>query len=246
MTTARPTLPVRFAAGPRRRVGPAFTLIELLLAVVIFGIVLAAINTVFYGALRLRARLTDALDRSDSFNQALGFLRRDLLNVTPPGGVLSVAFKIGPVGSGPGMPQSPGLEFYSSTGVLRDETPWGDIQKVTYQLRNPLNVSQALGQDLVRRVIRNLLPTGTEEADERLLMANVQRLEFAGFTGTDWRDSWDTTLSDTNLPTAVRVRIQLATGPTDDSRNRQPVEMLVPLVVQARSNQTDQASGGGQ
>src|SRR5688572_5904097 len=39
----------------------AFTLLEVLIAVVTFGIVLAAMNAVFYGALRLRNKTTEAL-----------------------------------------------------------------------------------------------------------------------------------------------------------------------------------------
>ncbi|MCX6904448.1 MAG: hypothetical protein NTW03_13395 [Verrucomicrobia bacterium] len=217
----------------------------MLLAVVIFGIVLAAINTVFYGALRLRTRVSDALDFSDSLNQALTFLRRDLQNITLPGGVLSVSFKIGTVGTGAGVPQAPGIEFYCSTGIISDNAPWGDIKKVTYQLRNPLNVSQARGKDLIRSVCHNLLATTTEEPDERSLMSNVERLDFSGYTGTTWQDTWDTTLSDTNLPTAIRVRIQLAADNIRDNQSQPPIEMIVPLTVQALTNQTLQSASGG-
>ena len=37
-------------------------------------------------------------------------------------------------------------------------------------------------------------------------------LEFDCYDGSQWRNTWDTSAGDTNLPVAVRVRIQLC-GP---------------------------------
>ena len=230
----------RFALRPASR---AFTLIELMMAVMIFGIVLAAINTVFYGAMRLRGRVTEAVDDAQLLNQATAFLRRDLQGTMPLGGVMTPSFKIGLVSTVVGAPQSQGIEFYSSSGVITDTAPWGDVQKVVYLLREPLDRSRALGKDLVRSISRNLLATATEEPYEQRLMGDVQTLEFLGFNGTDWRSVWDTTMTDTNLPTAIRVRIQLASNLSSDLRNQQPVEMLVPLVMQAVTTQT---TGGTQ
>jgi hypothetical protein len=67
-------------------------------------------------------------------------------------------------------------------------------------------------------------------------MDNVASLEFLTYTGTDWRDSWDTTMGDPGLPQAVRVRIQLAANETGNAAKREPLELLVPLTTQARTN----------
>src|SRR5947207_14101285 len=48
-----------------------FTLLELLIAVAVFAIVLAAINAVFYGALRLRNKTTEAIKEALPMQQAL-------------------------------------------------------------------------------------------------------------------------------------------------------------------------------
>src|SRR6266571_3956497 len=61
----------------------AFTLIEVLLAVSVFAIVLIAINTVFYSALRLRATTARVLDQSAPLQQTLIVLRRDLHGAVP-------------------------------------------------------------------------------------------------------------------------------------------------------------------
>jgi len=231
--------------SPRRthRDRRAFTLIEVLLAVAIFAIVLVAINTVFYSALRLRQRTAAALGESLPVQQALAILRRDLRGALPPVGVLASSFRNGLVGSG--TVQSSGLEFFTTTGTLTDTAPWSEVQKVTYQLTDSLDRSRSRGKDLVRSVTRNLLTTAPEELDEQRLAGNVESLEFWCFNGTDWRNAWDTTLGDTNLPVAVKVRLLLATDNPGDIRNRQPLEMLVPLTIQARTNQVA-SSGGGQ
>jgi general secretion pathway protein J len=229
----------RISDFPRR----AFTLLEVLLAVSIFAIVLVAINTVFYSALRLRQRTAETLSESLPVQQALAILRRDLRGTLPPVGVLASSFKDGLVGSG--TVQSSGLEFFTTTGILTDDAPWGDVQKVTYQLTDSLDRSRARGKDLVRSVTRNLLTTALEEPEEQRLAGNVESLEFWCFNGTDWRNTWDTTMGDTNLPVAVKVRLLLATDNPGDILNRQPLEMLVPLTIQARTNQVA-STGGGQ
>jgi hypothetical protein len=77
------------------------------------------------------------------------------------------------------------------------------------------------------------------------LMGGIQEVAFYYYDGSQWRDSWDSTAEETKLPTAIKVQISLA---VEDRRQPQfpPVELVVPLMVQARTNSTEQASGGGQ
>jgi len=220
-----------------------FTLMEVMLALAVSAIVLAAIGGVFYSAVRLRERTTATLDEAAPMHQALTLLRRDLQGAMPPGGTMTGDFKSGLTGSG--MAQGIGLQFFTSTGVLNDNAPWGDMQEVTYELREPAQRTKTAGKDLVRGVSRNLLAATEQEWDEQWLMGNVQSLEFACYDGADWRDSWDTSMGNTNLPSAVRVRILLAGDNTANVRNVQPFEMIVPLLIQSRTNRT-QSTGGVQ
>lgn len=219
---------------------PGFTLIEMLLAVAIFGIVLLAINGVFYSALHLERTTNRALDERLPLNQALAILRRDLQGAVPPNsnGVFLCDFKSGAARGGLGLSgASSTLEFCTTTGVINDDVPWGETQRVSYQLVEATDRTTTKGRDLVRVITRNLLPTLAEEADEQWLMSNIESMEFLNYTGTDWRDSWDTTMGDTGLPQAVRVRIQLAASNPGSAFKREPLELLVPLTTQARTNQ---------
>jgi type II secretion system protein J len=227
----------RLAIGPSA--SRAFTLMEVMLAMAISAIVLAGIGGVFFSALRLRERSAASLDRSLPLHQAFALLRRDLQGAMPPAGLYALAgdFRIEPQSAGLG--QNFRLHFYSSTGIVRDSVPWGEIQEVLYELRDV--AAGANGKELVRSINRNVLGTATPQADEQPLLANVQSLEFAGYDGTDWRDTWDTSLGNTNLPSAVRVRVLLANEAKSDP-NQQPFEMIVPVVTQSRTNQTSTTS----
>ena len=210
-------------------ISSAFTLIEMLLALAISAIVVAGIGGVFYSAVRLRETTAAALDEAAPLQHALAFIRRDLRGALPPSGYLAGDFKSGTVSGGLGQSAGIGLQFYTSTGTMREDAPWGDIQQVVYELRT---------------VTRNVLGT-TPQSEEQWLLGNVQSVEFGCYDGADWRPSWDTTLGNTNLPSAVRVRLQLAKASSTDTRKQEPVEMVVAIVTQSRTNQT-QSAGGGQ
>jgi type II secretion system protein J len=220
----------------------AFTLIEMLLAVAICAIVLLAVNGVFATAVRLRDKTSDAVEQSRPINRALDTLYRDLKSTVGPGGYLAGDFKCGvqAVGATMGLSGeagSAGLDFYTSTGAISDKAPWGDLQEVFYELKTPSDRNQT-GMDLVRCVNRNLLATSLQTPEIQSLMSHVQTLEIDCYDGTQWRNTWDTSLSDTNLPTAVRVRIQLVARAGQDAGTLEPVEMIVPLVSQASASST--------
>ena len=223
-----------------------FTLIEMLLAVAICAIVLLAINGVFATALHLRDKTSDAVEEALPVNRALAILYRDLKGVVGPGGYLAGDFRCGvqAVGATMGLSGeagSAGLDFYTATGVITDKAPWGDLQEVFYQLKAPSDRNQE-GMDLVRCINRNLLATTTQTPDIQWLLGHVQTLEFNCYDGAQWRDTWDTSTSDTNLPVAVRVRIHLVAEPGKEAGQAQPIEMIVPLVSQIRTNLASEAT----
>jgi type II secretion system protein J len=214
----------------------AFTLVEMILAIGVAAIVLVAVNAVLFAALRLRDETSAAVDAATPVDQTVTILRRDLqCAMTPTNGttkVLSGDFRAGNVSS-PGVPEPVAIEMFTATGALGVNAPWADIQRVTYELKQPADRS-ATGQDLVRSVTRNLLTLTTPEVDDQLMLSGVASIKFSCFDGAQWQDTWDTTgvtSVNTNLPLAVRVDIQMSSSP-----NSQPIEIVVPIDSQSRTN----------
>src|SRR6185436_7883658 len=192
------------------------TLIEILIAVAIFAIVLAAINTVFYSALRLRNRSAAAFDEALPVQQAVAITNAVLGQAS--------------------------TDFYTSAGLMDNRVPWADIERVSYLLVDSTN--RAPGMDLYRAVTRNLLSQTQDPPAQQRLMGGVQGIVFYFYNGDQWLDSWDST-TQTNLPQAIKVQIALASqGNAPASASSAPIELVVPVDVQVGTNQTQLANGG--
>jgi type II secretion system protein J len=223
----------RFNGSTRR----AFTLIEMILAIGISALVLLAINAVLYSALNLREATVETVDAASPVDSAVNFLKHDLQScVTPTNGttkILSGNFRAGTGITSLGVGEPVAIEMFTATGALADNAPWADVQRVTYELKNPADLSSP-GRDLYRSVWRNLLTVSTPEVDDQLMLSGVDSIKFSCYDGAIWNDTWDTTSTvsaNTNLPLAVRVTIQMA-----GNAAAQPVEIVVPIDSIARTN----------
>ena len=217
-----------------------FTLIEVLLALAISAIVLVIIGSFFAGALKVQKQMNSSLDESIPIERALSVLEKDLKNAVAPGGMLA-----GPLQSGSaegGVDANDGIQIYTTTGLMTPNSPWSEIQKVTYGLQAPSDNTTNNGKDLIRTVTRNLLTTGTEDDDEQFLAGGIESLRFSYFDGNNWLDSWDDS-TETNLPLAVRVNVQMAAADQNSARP-DPIQLLVPLMVQTHTNQLDNSDDG--
>ena len=118
----------------------AFTLIEMILAIGIAAMVLIVINSVLFASLRLRDATSNVVDAATPVDQTVTFLRRDLqCAVTPTNGtskVLSGDFRVGNINS-LGVADPVAIEMFTATGALSENAPWADIQRVTYELKQP-------------------------------------------------------------------------------------------------------------
>ena len=224
----------------------AFTLIEMILAIGIAAIVLIAVSAVFFTSVRLRDATSEMVDAASPVDSAMAYLRRDLeCCVAPTNGtskVLSGGFRVGNGLTSVGVSDPVAVEMFTATGALSDSAPWGDVQRVTYELKNPTGPS-ATGRDLYRSVVRNLLPISTPEVADQLMLSGVASLKFSCYDGAQWNDAWDTTdptSVNTNLPVAVRVDIQMA-GRSDLG----PIEIVVPIDSQSRTNMVFTSTSGG-
>ena len=218
----------------------AFTLIEMILAIGIAAIVLISVNTVLFASLRLRDTTSNVVDAASPVDQAVALIKRDLQCVVVPtncsGGILSGDFKTGNVSS-PGINDPVEIEMFNTAGTLSDNAPWGEVQRVTYELRMP-NDRSALGKNLVRSVTRNLLTANTPDVEDQFMLSGIQSFTVSCYDGSVWQDNWDTTgltSTYTNLPLAVRVDIQMA-QPQGNNNNLGPIVLVVPIDVQMPTN----------
>jgi prepilin-type N-terminal cleavage/methylation domain-containing protein len=230
LASVGPDRTASFGIQTRVRTG-AFTLLELLIATAIFAVILAAINTVFYGALRLQSKVTEKVDRSAWVAQVTAVIRRDLRAVMPAGSTLAGPIKL----TGGSSDQQARLEIYCASGALGEIDPWGEVQKIEYYLLPSINATNAFSKDLIRAVTRNLLATTQPPPDEQLLLSGVAHVEFLCYDGTQWRNTWDSTTETTNAPTAFKFRIDLDSEP-GFVQAKMPLELVVPVVMQSRTN----------
>ena len=223
-----------------------FTLIEVLLAVAVFAIVLGAINSVFFGALRLRNKTTEVLEAAVPLQQTLNTIQRDLEGIMLPGGRFAGTFST----SVEGMSNNVAFigerltpDIFTTSGSVSDSAHWADAQKVAYFLALPTNSARATaaeGKDLVRQVTANLLPVNVEEPEVQWLMSGVQDMALQYYDGLVWSETW----TYTNLPTAIKVQLTLAADYTSSTKAPAPIELIVPVLVQASTNSTE--NGGAE
>lgn len=237
------------APAPLRR-SHGFTLIELLLAMMIFAVVLTAVNGVFFGAMRLWKKTSDVAQRALPVQQTFAALRRDLTGIVVPGGTFAGVLNSSATIQGLNQ-QDVATEFFTNSGRRLANVPWGDLQAVAYVLRDPTNRTELAGRDLVRIVRRNLLPVLQVEAEEQHLMSGVERIDFSFYDGSSWRTSWNSTNELSPLPTAVKVEIVVAPEPVEAGRVRPsthalaPLQLVVPILVAAGTNSTTASTTGG-
>jgi len=247
-------LPLAGSTRPRAITHHAFTLLEVLIALFILAMVMVVTHSIFYGALQLRNKTDQAFTDAIPLQHALMLIKRDLANLTVPGGTFTGTFQTTPTTSSTTSAmhygQQAGPSFYTASGTVSDSTAWGEIQKVTYYLTPATNGGNGL--ELVRSVTRNLLPVMQEEYSDQHLLSGVENLAFQYYNGSAWLDTWDSTTttltsSTTNtLPQGIRVQLTLAAPPGKLAPD--PIELVVPVSAQASTNSTTTASstsGGG-
>jgi type II secretion system protein J len=233
-----------------------FTLLELLVATAVGAIVLLAINTTFFGALRLHNTTHAKINQDLELQRALGIVRHDLAGIVLPPAVSTTQTTTPQTLAGPlqtiassntsGTQQVQDIQgdrvtpdLYLNTGKIDGWTPFSEMQTVAYYLQ-PMNDGSNL-KNLLRVVIRNMLPSQTPTDDQQVLLTGVSDATIFYYDGTDWTDQWDSTQTST-LPSAIKFRVTM--GPSDPSQPLlAPVELVVPVYVVTTTSATATANG---
>jgi len=224
-----------------------FTLLEMLAALALAGVLAAALFGSFHTGFRSRKRAEEALTPVRQAAFALDQLRRDVESATPPTGILAGAFLGNQMQTGGFDTGTPVLVFHTF-----NEDMFGGghgIRKVEYALA----ADGDLEYTLVRRVTANLLAPVTPEPVQEVLCRRVVSLQAAYFDGTEWQDSWDSTTLDNTLPTAIsaELEINIADSNAEDKTYRMRRVFLLPCVgggsdaIGGTGGLGDSGGGGG-
>ena len=233
---AQPNLVSRWSRG--------FTLLEVLVATSIFVVLVGALYSLLYGALRLRERTYEVTEAGLPKDYVALLIKRDLANIAAP-----VALLAGPMigeKDEQGEQRLDRLELHTTSGIVNDTAPWGDVQKVEYYLAQARGYDESEGNELVRAVTRNLLASTTEEPEEEWLLSGVQSLQFGYFDGEYWQDVWDSTTQENETPLAVRLHMEFV-PPEQGERERRPIDLICEIAVKAVTDaeqQEGEASSG--
>jgi type II secretion system protein J len=190
-----------------------FTLIEILVAVVLFSLVLLGLHEMYSGVLRLHNKVSRAAEDILPVEYALSVIKRDLSQLMSPGQNSVLVQPLQTVSSVDtvfvpgfeGRQVSP--EFYTASGTVSDDLPWGNVRRVVYCVGS-INGSPEDTQ-LVRLVWRNLLPVLTDTPEVEPLISGVKDVVFLFYDGVQWVTYWDATAQERPLPYAIKVQIEL-------------------------------------
>ena len=228
---------------PTIRSERAFTLLEMLIAAAVGAIVLLVINGTFIGALRLSNTTNASITADLELQRALDIVRRDLAGLMLPAtrglaGPLHTTLA-GSLHQGTYGDQV-GPDIYTNTGPIDGWNPFSEVQMVDYFL-TPAN-DGSNRKNLVRVVTRNLLPVQSTSPDVQTLLTGLADVSLDFHDGTDWTDSWDSTVTGT-LPTAIRFQIvPAATQPNQPAGA--PITLVVPVLIATPAGAAQAASGG--
>jgi general secretion pathway protein J len=208
----------------RQNSGHAFTLLEVLVALLIVSVLVAAVYSSLTLAMAAREKAEQAIKPARAAELALERMRVDLSSALPPVGLLAGEF-VGEVDSqtGVGQGESHAIRFHAKTGAVghiaaadydrEPDAPTDDIQMIEWEF---VQSSSDEPGTLVRRVTSNLLASTAAEPQEQVLCRNVRSLVFRYYDGTDWIESWDSAQYEDSLPIAVEATMEMVEPTTSD------------------------------
>ncbi len=202
-----------------------FTLIELLVGTAITALIVLSINMILFNATNLRDQAYETQKKNFALNYALKTLKKDLKNAIAPNGTLS----LGIVGKDNSTSRQSfdALELYTTTGVMSDDQPWGDIQKVTYEVEEMQEYNRERQLYLVRSLTRNLTARIEEEEESEPLLRNVYSIRFRYYDGESWANSWDSSEEDPPMPSAMHVELLLLRDEEQSTSRDQDYKTIV-------------------
>lgn len=265
-----------FAAAPTAR-GPragAFTLLELLVALAMAGIIAGSLYSALRIGFRARASAESSIEPIRTAEMATSVLRADFECAVRATGTLAGPF-VGTDSTGDGGLSADAVSFYTLgnpaeaellavqatnqgaggaagggiRGAMNGTTSAAvaaESRKVEIGLVSYPGPSGSAEQCLVRRVTTNLLSQVTVDPDEEVLCRGVRAVNFRYYDGSTWQDNWDSTTIDNNIPAAVEMIVELDRSTDVQERIiRFPRVFLLSTSTVATATGTGAATGTG-
>ncbi len=211
-----------------------FTLLEVILAMAMAATLVLTLHAGMNIALRARRQTAELTTAVRTATIAMEMLSHDLESVALPGDHLAGPFL---VIADPGAAAS--LDFFAVStepSAQPGEAPVEGIHHVMLAVR-PDPVPPAL----VRRTVENLLAPIEKAPREEILCRGVRSLTFSCYDGSDWKDSWDSSVEESSVPLAVRITLEL-----DDPSSASGIlamTRIIPISVKAPPTATADAGG---
>ena len=235
--TLTPTLSRSTGRGTKRV--RAFTLLELLVALAMAGIIAGSLYSGLRIGFRARNSAESAVEPIRTAELATSLLRADFESALPADGTLSGPFVGQDTAGGGGLPADT-VAFFTlgnPTDAFADPAATGAAGPAMNAAGGNAGAGTAFGgafssggtpngearkveiglipdpttgeQILVRRVTTNLLAQVTPEPFEEVLCRGVRSLNLRYYDGLAWQETWDSALVDNEIPSAVELTIEL-------------------------------------
>ena len=185
----------------------AFTLLELLVAMVLMVTVAACLYSSLYTGFRARRSAAAAVEPSTTAANVIEILKQDISSALPPNGTLAGTFLGFNSQDSEGF-DNDSLSFYTNILYQENEKTFGGTGLIELMLVESRE-SEKNSYELVRLVNTNLLSPLSVEAEEQVLCRNIRSMSLRYFDGFSWLDEWDSTVHENALPQAVEVDVKI-------------------------------------
>ncbi|MFC1764536.1 type II secretion system protein GspJ [Planctomycetota bacterium] len=185
----------------------AFTLLELLVAMVLMVVVSSALYTSLYTGFRARRRAAAATVPTTAIMNVMTLLKHDLQGTLQPGDDLAGDF-IGLDTQGDAGAAEDSVSFYTTHAQALSESPLGGIGMIELLLTED-DQEDSETRILVRRNTTNLLSPSTLLATDQVLCRHIRSLNLRYYDGTDWLDAWDSSADSDGLPLAIEIDLEM-------------------------------------